>query len=397
MSHHNMQPIHLEMFNRHRPDFDKLLAYGFVPQNIGQQDEQGTEQQNQNQKKKAFYFTQNICDDAFQVQVTVFADGQSSSLVMDLLDEEEYINVRIPSVQGGFVNSVREAYQAVLADIVASCFIPTRFANEQTNRLADWLLSEFGDEPDAPFAKYQETGVFRNPDTQKWYALITQVTKRTFEPNLSDIEGKQKIEIINIKVDSDTISNLHQENGIYPAYHMNKKHWVSIVLDDSLSDERLFQLLSKSRDFTVKKARKPRTKQPKPPQATRTEIKHWVIPANPTYYDVIKVFSEKDVIYWYQGANFIKGDIVYMYLGKPYSAILYKCEVIEVDIPADNFEKKVDKNGKPIKRMNLKRLNTYAKNEFPLSKLKALGLTSIRGARGVPDAVVQAIQGLERL
>lgn len=363
--------IHAEVFNRHRPEFAKLIPYGFI----------------QSQDDGYFYlYRQNILQDDFCVEVQVNKDGSHTSQVIDLLTNDEYINVSIPSVQGEFVNSVRSAYKEVLSDIVENCFTPTHFANAQTNRLAEFLLTEFESKPDEPFAqhkKHKDTVVFRNPDNQKWYALVTQVTKSTLEPNLPAPESKQLVEIINIKVDSTQIPELHKQAGIYPAYHMNKKHWVSIVLDDSVNDEQLFNLVCKSRAFTLKNT----TSRTKKPTEVRTQIKHWVVPANPSYYDVIKVFKTKDVIYWYQGANFIVGDVVYIYLGKPYSAILYACKVIKVNIKSD----KLNKKGKPIKRMNLQLIKTFEQDKFTFEKLKALGLTSIRGARGVPDAVVKAI------
>lgn len=361
--------IHAEVFNRHRPEFAKLISYGFI------QTEDG-----------GYLYRQNILRDDFCVEVQVNKNGNHTSQVIDLLTNDEYVNIRIPSVQGEFVNSVREAYKKVLNEIAEHCFTLTRFANAQTNRLAEFLLTEFESEPDQPFAqhkKHKDTAAFRNPKTRKWYALVTQVTKSTLEPNLPALESKQLVEIINIKVDSSQIPELHKQAGIYPAYHMNKKHWVSIVLDDSVNDEQLFDLVCKSRAFTLKKNAVKTQK----PTEVRKQIKHWVIPANPSYYDVIKVFKTKDVIYWYQGANFIVGDVVYIYLGKPYSAILYACKVIEVNIKSD----KLNNKGKPIKRMNLQLVKTFEQDELTFEKLKSLGLTSIRGARGVPESVIKAI------
>ena len=57
---------------------------------------------------------------------------------------------------------------------------------------------------------------------------------------------KGKIEIINVKVPSNGVNDLLKKIGIYPAYHMNKKHWITIVLDDSLEDELLFRLVDDS-------------------------------------------------------------------------------------------------------------------------------------------------------
>lgn len=46
------------------------------------------------------------------------------------------------------------------------------------------------------------------------------------------------------------IGSLRKEKGIFPAYHMNKEHWVSIILESDFSKENLVQLLDLSFDIT---------------------------------------------------------------------------------------------------------------------------------------------------
>lgn len=47
------------------------------------------------------------------------------------------------------------------------------------------------------------------------------------------------MEVINVKVDSGMIEDILSQKGYYPAFHMNKKCWVSIILEDALSDEEI--------------------------------------------------------------------------------------------------------------------------------------------------------------
>ena len=58
------------------------------------------------------------------------------------------------------------------------------------------------------------------------------------------------IEVLNVK--SNQVADLTQEKGIYPAFHMNKKYWVSIPLDNTLADEELFALVDRSWQLTKK-------------------------------------------------------------------------------------------------------------------------------------------------
>lgn len=58
----------------------------------------------------------------------------------------------------------------------------------------------------------------------------------------------------------------------------------------------------------------------------------WIVPSNPKYYDANLAFSENKMIDWRQRVNYSVDDIVFIYLAKPMSKIMYKCEVKKVDI-----------------------------------------------------------------
>ncbi len=58
--------------------------------------------------------------------------------------------------------------------------------------------------------------------------------------------SRQEVEAINVKVDSDKVKDILAQKGYYPAFHMNKKCWVSIILDDTLSDTEIQNLIDDS-------------------------------------------------------------------------------------------------------------------------------------------------------
>jgi predicted DNA-binding protein (MmcQ/YjbR family) len=60
-------------------------------------------------------------------------------------------------------------------------------------------------------------------------------------------------EAVNIKSDKEKISTLIKQKGFYPAYHMNKKNWVTVILDDTVDDDLLFELVDESHAFTLDK------------------------------------------------------------------------------------------------------------------------------------------------
>ena len=116
--------------------------------------------------------------------------------------------------------------------------------------------------------------------------------------------------------------------------------------------------------------------------------KLWLVPSNPKYYDVVSVFAKEEEIAWKQGSDKIRpGDIVYLYVGAPYSAILYRCEVTEIDIPytGESEHVRIDK------LMMIRRLEVYPPDRMPLSKMKNYDVVSVRCTRSMPLKLAAAL------
>jgi len=58
---------------------------------------------------------------------------------------------------------------------------------------------------------------------------------------------------VNLKCDPEkAISLREQYESIQPGYHMSKKHWNTVVVDGSLSDDLIYELIDHSYDLVVK-------------------------------------------------------------------------------------------------------------------------------------------------
>ena len=121
------------------------------------------------------------------------------------------------------------------------------FIFPQTNHLADEIYKKYGDKPVFPWDDFSG-GVFKNPANGKWYAIVMALNAQKVDKKLSG-----EVEVMNIKLDPEKIKELHKEKGFYPAYHMNKKNWISILLNDTVPDKVLLTLLDESHRFTIKK------------------------------------------------------------------------------------------------------------------------------------------------
>ena len=86
-----------------------------------------------------------------------------------------------------------------------------------------------------------ESTVFENSTNHKWYGLIMPISKSKLDNKTNKI-----VEVINIKLDPNEILELLKRKGFYKAYHMNKKYWITIILDNTLSTEEIMNLIDKS-------------------------------------------------------------------------------------------------------------------------------------------------------
>ena len=110
---------------------------------------------------------------------------------------------------------------------------------------------EYNVKPDYPWLESPEGAVFRHGDNRKWFALSMPVPRRYAYPGETG-----EVDAVNVKCDPILIGMLRGEPGILPAYHMNKAHWVTILLDGTADDERLIFLLRQSFELTKSRKRK---------------------------------------------------------------------------------------------------------------------------------------------
>ena len=115
-------------------------------------------------------------------------------------------------------------------------------------------LSFFGTVPDYPFDEDSETAVFRHSDNRKWYAIVMRVSRRKF-----GIESDEIIDVVNLKLPTEMFGSFSKADGIYPAYHMNKLHWISVLLPDAPTDVVAF-LANASFEATKSKTKQRKTK-----------------------------------------------------------------------------------------------------------------------------------------
>ena len=239
----------------------------------------------------------------------------------------------------------------------------------------DYIRKKYKVLPEHPWRRYPDYAVFRHADNNKWFVLSATVPR-----NKLGIPGAEHVDVINVKVDDPFFRDMMiQENGIMPAYHMNKQHWITVLLDGTVQDEKVCNLIDMSFLATDSAKKKEKFRPPK----------EWIIPANPKYFDIVHAFDDTDTINWKQGAGIRKGDTVFMYVAAPVSAVMYKCKVIETDIPYDHENKYI--TIKALMKIRLQK--RYDPERFTFEVLGAdYGIYAVRGPRGIPNSLSEALK-----
>ena len=192
-----------------------------------------------------FKYSSLILEDDFQLIVSI-EDREISFQVYDRETGDLYPQVHMDSMRGSFVRAVREACLEVLLQIRKSCFDVQDFICPQTKRIMAIVQEKYGNQLEYLWEKSPDTAVLRHESNQKWYAVLMKISWEKLDKGREGL-----VEVINVK--HDQVVSLIQEKGIYPAFHMNKRYWITVPLDDTFTDEKVLELFEISWDLTRKK------------------------------------------------------------------------------------------------------------------------------------------------
>ena len=216
-----------EIFKSYQFNQEKARVYGFL-ENGG-----------------IWTYSFQILDGDFVMTVSITMDNVSFQ-VIDQETGDHYPQVHMESMRGTFVGSVREACLEILCQIRKACFDAQDFICSQTKRIMAQVQEKYGDQLEYLWEKSPDTAVLRHEDSKKWYAVLMRIPWDRL-----DKEREGLVEAVNLK--HDQVAELLSHKGIYPAFHMNKRYWISLTLDDSLSDDDVLDLLEISWNLTLKK------------------------------------------------------------------------------------------------------------------------------------------------
>ena len=212
--------IEEDLFQKYSTDENKLVEYGFKSDG-GKQ-----------------VFVKDLPEEEFRILIEY--SGTFSGAAIDLSTGEEYVNYRRADA-GGFSAEIKDKYVGLLKDIRDHCCINQHYESEQAKRIISHIREKYGDTPEFLWKAFPAFAAVREKSGKKWYAVLGSVPLYKLDKNTT---SAQKAEIINLKVGD--VEAMLKKEGYYPGYHMNKKYWISVILDDTIADTEIHQLIADS-------------------------------------------------------------------------------------------------------------------------------------------------------
>ncbi len=201
---------------------EKLLSFGFEKSDSG------------------YIYHTHLVEGQMTLTVVIDEEGTIYTHVVDG-SGDEYVLHRVAGVAGSFVGQVKSEYEAVLKEISEKCFDPDVFKSEQAKVVIAYVRDTYGDELEYLWQKFPDNAVVRRKDNQKWYAAFLTVSRRKL-----GLHSDETTEILDLRIQPEEMESAVDHIRFFPGYHMNKKHWITICLDGSVSIEEIRRRIDES-------------------------------------------------------------------------------------------------------------------------------------------------------
>ena len=122
---------------------------------------------------------------------------------------------------------------------------PSTFTSDVMAR----IQRRYGAAPEFLWKRTPDNAIFRHPENGKWFAAVLLNTPR----RVLDLPGSGALDILNLKCEPKLKGSLLDGRRIFPGYHMNKEHWITLVLDGSVPWEEIKPLVEMNHLLTAAK------------------------------------------------------------------------------------------------------------------------------------------------
>ncbi|MDE6593608.1 MAG: MmcQ/YjbR family DNA-binding protein [Oscillospiraceae bacterium] len=182
----------------------------------------------------------NILRDEFVLEISADVGGRVASRVTERETGDEYALYKT-NADGAFVGTIREECENVLTDIADKCFEHDVFKMKQSRQIIDHVRRTYGDELEFLWEKFPDNAVWRRKDSGKWYGAVMVLPLKKL-----GLRSDETSEIIDLRISPDDIEKIIDNKNYFPGWHMNKKSWYTIILDERVSTEEIYARIDES-------------------------------------------------------------------------------------------------------------------------------------------------------
>lgn len=210
-------------FKNRKLNIKKLLSFGFV------------------KSENNYVYCVDLVGGQMKLTVTIDDEKKIYAAVIDNNSGDEYVLYRVPGAVGSFVGQVKTEYEAILEKISDNCFDPEVFKSKQAKAVIAYVQDTYGDELEYLWQKFPDNAVVRRKDNKKWYAAILTISRRKI-----GLDSDELVEILDLRLKHEKMDSTVDNIRYFPGYHMNKKHWITVCLDNTVSNEEIYSRIDDS-------------------------------------------------------------------------------------------------------------------------------------------------------
>ncbi|MBD5391853.1 hypothetical protein HDR66_03550 [bacterium] len=123
------------------------------------------------------------------------------------------------------------------------------FKSLQARELIAYVANQYGRDLEFLWPRFPDNAIWRRGDNQKWFGAILTVKKNKIVPGADDAP----VEILDVRCAPDAIDFVVDNKMIFPGWHMNKRHWITVILDGRMDIEKIYSLVDASYISAAKK------------------------------------------------------------------------------------------------------------------------------------------------
>ena len=179
-----------------------------------------------------------LVEGEFELHMTL-SDQELELVVYDLAMEEPYTLFEVASASGALVTGLRQQVDDILNRILGQQIQD----NPLVERLVDYVATTYVLAPAHPFKRHPEIIGFKVPTVDKLFGIFLPVDYCRLDKTSTRTD---QVLVLNLKGQPDQILERIDNFRYFPAYHMNKKHWFSVLLDAQTDWDLLTSLLAES-------------------------------------------------------------------------------------------------------------------------------------------------------